>query len=146
MPLVIAATNFNEGHIEYFEKGPLVDTLIASSSIPILFKLAKLNQNLYIDGGIMDNLPLNPIRNRCNTIIAVYANPIGRQENIRSVIQIAERAFHLAIASEVISKKGMADIFIQPQELKNYGLLELRKANEIYRIGYEAAIQELNSI
>jgi NTE family protein len=146
IPLIISATNFNEGHIEYFEKGPLVDTLIASASIPILFKLARLNQSTYIDGGIMDNLPIAPIRKNCEKIIAVYANPIGRQENTTSVIQIAERAFHLAIASEVISKKNLADLFIQPQELKQFGLLELRKAREIYRIGYEAAVKELKSL
>jgi NTE family protein len=145
IPLVISATNFVEGHIEYFDKGPLVDTLIASASIPILFKLAKLNKQSYIDGGVMDNLPLLPVRDKCQRIIAVYANPIGRKENLKSVVQIAERAFHLAIASEVISKKNLADVFIEPQALANYGLFELRKAREIYRIGYEAAIEALKS-
>jgi NTE family protein len=143
IPLVIAATNFCEGRIEYFEKGLLVDTLIASASIPILFKVASLNQELYIDGGIMDNLPLKPIREKCTIIIAVHANPIGRHEKVKSVIQVAERAFHLAIASEVNSKKNLADIFIEPQELKKFGLLELRKAREIYQIGYEAAMSVL---
>jgi NTE family protein len=144
-PLIISTTNFCEGKVEYFRKGPLVETLIASATIPVLFEIAKLNDSLYIDGGIMDNLPITAIRNDCDKIIAVYANPIGRIEKAKSLLQIAERAFHLAIASEVIHKKELADVFIEPPKLKQYGLLELRKAREIYKIGYEAAVEELKS-
>jgi NTE family protein len=143
IPLVISATNFYEGKIEYFDKGPLVETLIASASIPILFELAKLNNKVYIDGGIMDNLPIKPIRDKCEKLIAVYTNPIGKIEKTKNLIQVAERAFHLAIASEVVHKKVMADVFIEPIKLKEYGLLELRKAREIYKIGYEAAVEAL---
>ncbi len=144
-PLIISATNFLEGKVEYFDKGPLVDTLIASASIPVFFEIAKLNDGLYIDGGIMDNLPIKTIRHKCDKIIAVYANPIGKLNKAKSLIQIAERAFHLAIASEVINKKEMVDVFIEPVKLKQFGLFELRKAHEIYRIGYEAAVKELKS-
>jgi NTE family protein len=143
IPLIISATNFKEGKIEYFNSGPLVESLIASASIPVLFKVARINANYYIDGGIMDNLPIRVIREKCDKLIAVYTNPIGKLEKVKSLIQIAERAFHLAIASEVINKKTLADVFIEPAKLKEYGLLELRKACEIYKIGYEAAMEQL---
>jgi NTE family protein len=144
-PLIISATNFCEGRVEYFSKGPLVEALIASAAFPIIFETAKIGNTAYIDGGIMDNLPINTIRDKCKKVIAVYANPTGKIDPPKNLIQITERAFHLAIASEIIHKKAMADVFIEPLKLKKYGLLELRKAHEIYQIGYEAAISELAS-
>lgn len=139
IPLIIAATNFQKGEINYFDKGNLIDLLVASSSIPLLFKTAKINSVDYIDGGIMDNLPIKPLIDKCSRIIAVHTNPIGEQKKIHHPVQVIERAFHLAIASEINRKKAEADIFIEPEKLKEFGLFDLNKANEIFEIGYKAA-------
>ncbi len=143
IPLIIAATNFQKGEIAYFDKGILIDLLVASSSIPLLFKTAEINGISYIDGGIMDNLPIKPLKDKCSKIIAVHTNPIGEKNKIHHPVQVIERAFHLAIASEINVKKTEADVFIEPEKLKEYGLFDLHKANEIFEIGYEAALMHI---
>ncbi len=145
IPLIIGATNFLEGRMEYFDKGNLVDCLLASSCIPVLFQVQTIDGVPYIDGGVMDNLPIYPIENSCKKIIAVHVNPLGREKKVNSPIHVAERTFHLAIASNIHRKKKLADIFIEPLALEKYGLLDTRKANEIYRIGYDAAMNIFNS-
>lgn len=145
IPVIIAVTNFLEGKIEYRSKGNLVNALVASSSIPFLFEVAEIDQIPYIDGGVMDNLPINPIRNKCKKCIAVHVNPVGRQENIKGLFQIAERAFHLALNSEIVYKKLEVDLFVEPHELTNYGFLDIKKAKEIFNIGYEEAIRQIDS-
>jgi NTE family protein len=145
IPVIIAATNFREGKIEYISKGNLIDTLLVSSGIPILFEISQIENVQYIDGGIMDNLPISPLRKVCRKCIAVHVNPIGRLEKVNSLIQIAERTFHLALMSEINTKKSQVDLFIEPGKLVDYGLLDMKKASEIFKIGYEETLRVIDS-
>nr|MDA3780530.1 patatin-like phospholipase family protein [Bacteroidales bacterium] len=134
--LTIAATNLNKGELIYFNSGEIIPPLIASSSIPILFKPVEIEKELYADGGIIDNLPINPLKGKCKKIIAVHVNPIGYNSDIKGIINLAVRSFHLAVGSVVSNVKGKVDIFIEPEELKNYNLMSVKKAKEIFDIGY----------
>ncbi|MBE0642366.1 MAG: patatin-like phospholipase family protein, partial [Bacteroidales bacterium] len=60
-PLIIAATDLNAGQVRYFDEGELIPRIIASASIPILFQPVKIDDRLYIDGGITDMLPVAPL-------------------------------------------------------------------------------------
>lgn len=140
IPMFITVTNFREGKSEYINKGSLVDYLIASAGIPMLFEVTKINNIPYIDGGVMDNLPIRPLREKCKKIIAVHTNPVVQNEEVRNPARVAERAFHLAIAADVNRKKKLADIFIEPPELQNFGLFDFKKSKEIFQIGYDTAM------
>lgn len=144
-PLIIALTNYQKARVEYFSKGPLIDLILASSSIPVLFEARQINKVPYIDGGIMDNLPIDPLLNQCKKIVGVHVNPVGESKNLKNPWQIAERSFHMAVASEIRRKQEQFDVFIEPYELINFGLLDLSKAEEIYQLGYETAISALGT-
>ena len=62
IPLYVAATDLNNGKSVYFSEGNLLDPVIASASIPVLFQPVKINNISYVDGGVLDNLPVYPIR------------------------------------------------------------------------------------
>lgn len=143
-PLIIATTNYLKAQVEYFTEGPLVDIVLASSSIPVLFEAKKINNVTYIDGGIMDNLPVDPLLGKCKKIIGVHVNPIGELNSPSNPWQVAERSFHMAVASEIRRKQEQMDVFIEPAELTKFGLMELRKAEKIYKVGYEAGISALS--
>jgi NTE family protein len=145
-PLFIAVTNYQKARVEYFNEGPLVDLVLASSSIPVLFETKYINKIPYIDGGIMDNLPVDPILDHCKKIIGVHVNPIGEINASSSPWQVAERSFHMAVASEIRRKQELLDLFIEPNELTKFGLLELRRAEKIYKIGYDAGITAINNL
>lgn len=139
LPLYINATNMHTGKAEYINEGNIVDAIMASSSIPVLFESAKINNNIYMDGGIVDNLPVEPLIGKCKNIIAAHVNPIGEVKNIKGMVKIAFRSFHLSVAAGINSKKDNIDIFIEPMKLKDYGLLDLNKGKELFEIGYEEA-------
>ena len=145
IPMFISVTNLQEGKVEYLSEGPLIDSLIASSSIPALFEVTEINNSFYVDGGVMDNLPVFPIKKLCEKIIAVYTNPTGKIDKIKHPAQIAERAFHLAIASDIQRKKRLVTLYIEPRKLESYAMFDLRKAKEIFRAGYEETISALDS-
>lgn len=145
-PMIITATDFAEGKVKYFEKGPLIDILLASTGIPVLFEVIKIDSQAYIDGGVMDNLPVEPLRKKCDKIIGVHVNPLGKKTKVNSPMQVAERAFHLAIASEIERKKEIIDVFIEPEKLIKFGMFDMKKAEEIFKIGYEEADKVLKKL
>ncbi len=58
IPLYVTATDLNNGRAEYFSSGILLDPVIASASIPVLFQPVMINDIYYVDGGVLDNLPV----------------------------------------------------------------------------------------
>ena len=52
LPLYVAATDLNNGKIVYFSKGELLRPVIASASIPVIFKPLIIDKTFYVDGGV----------------------------------------------------------------------------------------------
>ncbi|HNW56793.1 MAG TPA: patatin-like phospholipase family protein [Bacteroidales bacterium] len=146
IPLFVTATDLNNGKAVRFSKGELVDPVIASSSIPVLFQPVIINNVHYVDGGVMDNLPVKPIENKCKYLIGSFVNPVGYTEKITGLITIAERAFQLNMSKEALEKENKFDLFVAPTELVKYGVLDPEKAEEIFQLGYKATKEKLKTI
>lgn len=141
-PLFVAATNLTTGSVEYFSKGSIVDKVLASSSIPVLFRPIKIHKDVYVDGAITNNLPLEPIKKKCKKLIGVNVHPLEENPQLDSLRSIAIRSFHIGIAS-VYNKKDLFDMYIEPQELRKYGYFNVKDSQALFNIGYEAAQQVL---
>jgi NTE family protein len=144
--LFVTATDLNNGRAVYFSKGDLYDPVIASASIPVLFQPVKINNISYVDGGVVDNLPILPIENISRSLIGSFVNPVGYMEKISGLINIAERTFMLSMSKEIYEKAKRFDLFIAPLELRNYKILDPEKANELFEIGYNATQEKLKEI
>jgi len=146
IPLFVAATDINNGKAVYFSEGELIDPVIASASIPVLFQPVKINDVSYVDGGVLDNLPLKPIENSCRFLIGSFVNPVGYIEKISGLINIAERTFMLSMSKEIIEKAKKFDLFVAPLELRNYKILDPEKSSELFEVGYEATKEKLKKL
>lgn len=143
--LFVTATDYNNGKAVYFSQGDLVKKVIASASIPVLFKPVIIDGITYFDGGVLDNLPIQPIEKKCRVIIGSYVNPTGPEKKFSSLVHIAERTFLLNLSKEVLNKVEKFDLLIAPTELKNYPVLDPEKAKEVFKIGYETTTELLKS-
>jgi NTE family protein len=146
IPLFVSATDLNQGRSVYFSKGDLFEPVMASASIPVLFQPVKINNVSYVDGGVLDNLPIKPIENSCQVIIGSFVNPIGYVEKVTGLINIAERTFLLSMSKDVVEKSKRFDLYIAPPELRNYGILDPEKSQEIFDLGYSATKEKLTDI
>jgi NTE family protein len=146
IPLFVAATDLNNGKAVYFSEGEILDPVIASASIPVVFQPVKINDISYVDGGVLDNLPIRPIENKCRILIGSFVNPVGYMEKISGLISIAERTFMLSMSKEIFEKAKKFDLFIAPQELRNYKILDPEKAAELFWIGYKETTEKLKEI
>jgi NTE family protein len=100
----------------------------------------KFNGQLLVDGGVLNNLPVEGLVGNCDVKIGVHSNPVNHQADIRSFRNIMERTFHLLINNSVQPQFAKFDLLIEPPELKHYSLLSYSKAREIFAIGYEYAL------
>lgn len=59
-PLRIVATAFDDGSEVVFDRGPVVDAVLASTALPAVFPPHEIGGRLYLDGGLVDHVPLQP--------------------------------------------------------------------------------------
>ncbi|MFW6351260.1 MAG: patatin-like phospholipase family protein [Bacteroidota bacterium] len=138
IPLMVFAVNMNTAHYVCFEKGNLALAVKASSSVPIVFPPIEVNGDLYCDGGVINNFPVEPLRKVCDKVIGVNVNPLVRRKTgFHNLKQIAERTFQLSVRSHVLNRKELCDLFIEPVEADNFGLLDLSSGKAIFKVGYE---------
>jgi predicted acylesterase/phospholipase RssA len=72
LPFFCIATDISRAGIEVRESGRLRDAIRASCSIPGLFPPYYTDENVLVDGGLVDNLPVDAMAERCNgPIVAV---------------------------------------------------------------------------
>ena len=71
MPVVITATDFDNGKSIHFTQGELTRRIAASCCIPVLFKPVVINKVHYVDGGVFMNIPVSPIRPLCEKVLAL---------------------------------------------------------------------------
>jgi len=144
IPLIVGVTNLNKGKMEYVSSGSLRDYVLASATIPGLVKPLVLNGDTYVDGGVLDNFPLKPIWKSCKKVIGVHLNPTVIKGDFPNLISIFEHSFHLAVSKNVRLKAKKCDLFIEPQNLSEYHITDVKKGKEIYSIGYEYTRQILS--
>ncbi len=137
IPFYICATNLNKGKPEYFNSGNLKKLVKASSSIPILFEPVKIGNYSYVDGGIMNNLPVEPIKDKVDYIIGIDVNPLETEKDFNNIVSISIRTLFLAFRANIEPRKNLCDLFIQPKNLSDVGLYSIWKAEEAIKKGYE---------
>jgi NTE family protein len=143
-PLYITMTNINEGKLEVMgEKGSLLDAIAASCAIPMIFEPVKLNGSLYLDGGVLKNLPASIIKDKCDFLIGVNLMPKIEvsEERLKSLFNIASRTFELSIWRNQQEDIPLCDLHLEIQGIQKYNILRGNKVDEIYNAGYQSAIQ-----
>ncbi|MGL1465725.1 patatin-like phospholipase family protein, partial [Vibrio parahaemolyticus] len=76
MPLHVAATDILRGETVYFSSGELAKALMATSCVPVAFEPVKYQGMELFDGGILNNLPIEPLEFNCDALIGVHVNSI----------------------------------------------------------------------
>lgn len=135
-PFFLSVANLNKGVNEVKSSGPLIEFVIASCSVPVVFVPVEINGTTYIDGGLFDNLPAESIREKCDFLIGANVNPIGEVLKFDGIRDIAARSFFLGIDQNVKVSKEVCDFIIEPPAIKDYSFWDFEKVDEIVDVGY----------
>ncbi len=141
IPMVIMATDLDNGVSHEFRSGSIVDAVTASCSIPIIFSPVIINGIHYVDGGLFHNFPVSIIREECQRVIGVNVSPLVPQKYKQTIFHIAERSYHYMFRANTLEDREMCDVLIEAEEFGLYKTFDLENVGQIARIGYMAAVK-----
>ncbi|MDD2634223.1 MAG: patatin-like phospholipase family protein [Bacteroidales bacterium] len=135
-PLYICIANFNTGKAEYISKGPLHVIIQASCSIPVLISPTIINNTYYVDGGLIDNLPVKPLVRKCEKIIGVNISPYEEVTKIDNLFHVATRTFQISLNNNIRYNKSKCHLYIEPKNMVKYNMHDTKHSDELFEIGY----------
>jgi len=141
IPLFIAATNLTKGKAEYFTAGKLIPAVLASCCVPVLFNPVQVNGEVYVDGGVTDNLPAKSIRDKCDLLIGAHCNYVSKEFDVKNFRSVIERSLLMAISGNTTVSKELCDILIEPPGLANISVFDVKNAALLFDVGYEFVIK-----
>lgn len=135
VPLRITATDFWKREEVVFKSGDLIGPIRASISVPVLLEPIQLDGRVLTDGGIVNPLPYDIIREECDVLIAVDVSGEkvpDQQDPLPSMLENVFSTFQIMQASIVRGKMATSrpDILIQPK-LANIQFMDFYKKDEI---------------
>ncbi len=144
--LYVCMTNLNYARSDIASTGTFKDKVVASASIPFVFQPAIIDNSTYVDGGLLNNLPANAIRDKCKYVIGVSVNstPEWSQEQLKGMNSIMRCMSMVVVGTEKPNHK-LCDYFIEVSKAGSIGLMEFHRVEEFYAMGYNAALDFINN-
>jgi len=139
IPFYCVVTNLNTGKYEIASTGNLIDYVIASQCIPLVFKPQKIGDYLYVDGGVLNNLPVECIRNQCDVLIGVNVIPVTFSDKLTGMRDVGFRVLNLSLKLNMEERIKLCDYIIEPST-EDFSIFDINKSKTIYDAGYEAAL------
>lgn len=146
MPFFVSATDFTTGRQRIFSSGNLVLPLLAASAVPVIFPPVEIDGVPYVDGGLSNNLPIEPFDERRSEVIAVYVNPLAPLNGHIGFWDTFDRTVHLGFREMVARSAQGCRLLIEPPDLAVFSAFDLHDADLISAIGYAHAKQLLDGL
>jgi NTE family protein len=105
VPLAIVATDLNAGKPAVFRAGALTPALLASTAIPVIFPSVRINGREHMDGGIVDNTPMDiAIDDGAKHVLAISLMAGGENERAPTTwSELIARTLQLALHHQMLS-------------------------------------------
>ena len=117
----------------------------ASSSFPAVFSPCNVDMHAFMDGGVLDNIPVNEVKKQgADKVIAVKfdADPIDKKSNLMDIVMKTIDIMGSKISEENLE---MSDIVLNVYTDK-VGLLDFKKLDSCYNYGYQCVMENIESI
>ncbi len=140
IPFACVATDLVTGRPKVFHDGSLSLALRSTMSLPGIFTPVRTKDAIYADGGLLQNIPVEVAKNMgADITLAVHLAeaPLAANANLSSFGVLGQSISVMISANELKSMES-ADLLISVP-LQKYNALSFDKADEIIKLGYEAA-------
>ncbi len=144
IPFIAVATDWEKGATVNFSTGnKLIESVVASCCVPLIFAPIYINERPYVDGGIFKNLPASTIRKECRVLFGINVTIVMPPEDRNNLKYVAERTFNLMSISNTVTDKKLCDVLIEAKGIEKYWMFDLSNIDIIYKKGYEYAVNKL---
>lgn len=147
-PLYVTATNLLNGKLKFFNTGQLIRPLLASAALPPIFSPIEIDNNLYSDGGILNNFPIEPLHYTCKNIIGSFVNPLTdiEKHEIKSTMALIQRVYHIGLDAKDLIKFNQCNYIFSPPDIYKIGIFDSKSVTKAFNFGYQHALNEMDNI
>lgn len=139
IPLAIVTADIHTGETVVLRQGPLAQAVRASAAIPGIYAPVTIDDRVLVDGGIVANVPVRPLRDMdADVIIAATLGEALAFQPVRTLVSVLTNAFLIAVytATRLDLLEGV-DVVIAP-DLKVYNHWDVRQRDDLIAKGREA--------
>src|SRR5690606_24790746 len=117
IPFRAVATDLNAGEPYVMDHGDLAMAMRASMAVPIVFGPVKHQDRFLVDGGILNNLPVDVVKAMgADIVIAVnISSPLVQVDGQSSVVMVTYKSIDVAMIQHTKESLKEADIVITPE-------------------------------
>jgi NTE family protein len=144
IPLIVATTEILRGELVYFRSGNnLAKAVTASCAIPGICAPVIIDGKTYIDGGVLNNMPVEALEDEVDIKIGVNVMPIERKMPVHSAKDIIMKSLMMSIGQQSSRKHEKFDILIEPKNIIHFNGMSLKNAQQMFDLGYQTAITQI---
>ena len=138
-PFRCVATDLVSRKSHVFQDGSLAVALRSTMSIPGVFSPVHDGKAVYVDGGLLDNLPTDVVRQMgAEIVIAVHLEPAPvDSKDIQSVFSVLNHSVRVVLEENELRSLAQADAVVSVP-LSEFSTVDYGKSAQIMQRGYEA--------
>lgn len=146
VPLAIIATDIGSGEKIVLKKGDVAEAVMASSSVPAVFKPVEIDGRMLVDGVLMENVPVSPLLELgmrpvvCVDLMDCY---IFRKPG--NMVDLLLNAFYSTLETATAIQTEEADLRIV-LDLGNFSLVDTKQVPELIEVGYRDSLPLLKRL
>jgi len=146
-PFYCIAADIETGESVVLDSGNLADALRASISIPSVFVPKKIGDRLLVDGGLLNNLPVQEMkaRNPCVVIAVDVQTPKYSQQELDNLEKIIQQSAKFLREENNKKSRRLADVLIRP-DIKGFDVTSFSSVDTLIGLGKKAAMEHLPQI
>jgi NTE family protein len=132
IPFLCVATNVETGEEILLDKGYLPEAIVASGTFPSLFEPAEIEGQILIDGGVVNNYPIDHVKAMgADMIIGVdVQHDLATRESLSSATEILLQINNYRTVNDMKSKSKKTDIYIRP-DIDEFSVIDFERGREI---------------
>ena len=146
-PFFCIATNVETGKEVVLNKGNLAQSVMASGAFPSLFQPVHINNQILIDGGVVNNYPIDELKAKgVDIIIGVdVQDDLATRNDLTSAPEILFQINNFRTIREMKEKSKKTDVYIKPN-IKGFNVVSFDSGKQLVNLGTEASIEHSESL
>ncbi len=149
IPLRVVAVDLVSGDEVVLKDGSLAFAMRSTMSIPTVFSPTEYRDGLLIDGGVINNFPVDVVKEMgADVVIGLNLTaPLKKKEELTDLMSILNRTTDIPRFSVLNKNIQLSDIYI-PQNIEGYtpGDFDHNKIKELIKRGRKAAYEHLDEL
>jgi NTE family protein len=143
IPFRCVATDMESGERVVLHDGSLATAVRASMAIPGVFTPVEINGRVLADGGMVENIPVETVRQmNADKVIAIDLQlPLGEHEELETLTGVLTRAVSVMILQNERRSLNLSDTTITVQT-GNFSISDYDRVHDLARLGYESAASQ----